>query len=772
MKLFLAIAAIVITTRLPFLDNEYEQGVSATFASALHPAPGCSLEGAIFPLLSKGGLLAVNGTSALLGGIAAGFFALFFKAAGGKDYVLASLALALTPIIFLNSIAPGELPWTLAFLMAGLYCASCQLPLVSGICTGLAIGCGISYWAMIIPIGLVLFHPGVGKNNPRAILWFVLPACLIGGTTFLLSCLISGWRWVVYEPLGGPLKSSIKMLITDVWGTTGTLGMLAALGSLMVRKVEPKRTSSLAPTSDKWFIIASATALLICMISYFTLPAKGAYIVTALPFVIILLARFLDRRMFIALCCLLLVSPFILTVTLSSKQTAFFSKYSTVVRVFNHPLHVDFLRGPILLTYEEQRSSHIVREATGANANGGESKPSSMWITAYYPTWSLGSDGLGVNTMTPGDMNWHGLTHLVHFGANVTTVQPYFRPLVNPADSMGLINGGDLVWPNNSWNVPDSLRKYADIYNVKLLLSCGGIYGDGAKAMSYILSDSTRTQVFVDALLLFAKRHHYDGIEVDWEPVYGFEPEDQIRTKMSLLTRVLRRGLSKWTPRGLLVFAATDPYRHDVVYKDSVDQMNPMQYDMYQTPSWRGYDVTGFNAPLHSPDGSAYPILWQTHSTYDGVYGGVHHHEGIKAWLEQGWPANKIGIGIPLYGYIYNGPSAPEQPRNNSWPQYITYRTSERALLLGGTKHWENSARVPWIGGTATTNIGWYVSAGQAFYITYDDTISLREKVRWAKNLGLGGIMVYELWHGWDNSKPIGQKDGLLRAIVDEVNKP
>jgi GH18 family chitinase len=771
MKLFLVIAAIVIATRLPFLDSEYSQGVGETIASTRF-APGCSLQTGIFPLLPKGGSLAVNGSSALLTGIAIGFFALFFRTAGGKDYALAGLALAFTPIIFLNSIAPGKLPWILAFLMGGLFCASRQLALASGICSGLTIGCGISYWAMIIPISLVLFHPGVQKNNTSTILRFALPACLIGGASYLLCSLTSGWRWGLFEPLSGSLKSSIKMLITDAWGAPGTVGMLVALTSLMVRKPGPEHSSSFSQTSDKWFIVASATALTICMINYFTLPAKGAFIAMALPFVIILLARFLDRRMLIALCCLLLVSPFILTVTLSSKQTAFFSKCSTVVRVLNHPLYIDFLRGPILLTYEEQRSTHLMEETRRPTANSQESKPSSMWITAYYPTWSLGSDGLGVNTMAPSDLNWHGLTHLVHFGANVTTVQPYFRPLVNPADSMGLINGGDLVWPNNSWNVPDSLRKYADIYNVKLLLSCGGIYGDGAKAMSYILSDSTRTQVFVNALLPFAERHHYDGIEVDWEPVYGFEPEDQIRTKMSLLTRILHRGLNKWTPRGLLVFAATDPYRHDVAYKDSIDQMNPMQYDMHQSPGSRGYDVTGFNAPLHSPDGSAYPILWQTQSTYDGVYGGVYHHEGIKAWLEQGWPANKIGLGIPLYGYIYNGPSAPEQPRNNSSPQYITYRTVERASLLGGTKHWEDSAKVPWIGGIATTNIGWYVSAGQAFYITYDDTTSLREKVRWAKNLGLGGIMVYELWHGWDNSKPIGKKDGLLRAIVDEVNKP
>ncbi len=770
MKLFLVMAAVVVTTRLPFLDNEYGQGAGTTFASTSRLAAGCSLQSVILPLLSKGGSLVVNGTSALLSGIAIGFFALLFKAEGGRDYVLASLALALIPIIFLSSIAPGEFPWALAFVMAGLYCASCQLPLISGICTGLAIGCGISYWVMIIPTSLVLFHRGTEKNNARTILQFVLSACFIGGTTYLLSSLTSGWRWIAFQPLGGSLKSSIKVLITDVWGTTGTVGVLAALSSLLVRKAGPKRTSSLSSTSDKWLIIASATALVICTISYFTLPAKGAFIVMALPFVIILLARFLDRRMFIALCCLLLVSPFILTVTLSSKQTAFFSRYSTVVRVLNHPVHIDFLRGPILLAYEEQRSSHMVREALGANASSGESKAASLWITAYYPTWSLGSDGLGANTMAPGDMNWHGLTHVVHFGYNVTTVKPYFRPLVNPADSMELINGGGLVWPNNSWNVPDSLRKYADLYNVKLLLSCGGIYGDGAKAMSYILSDSIRTQVFVDALLPFARRHRYDGIEVDWEPVYGFEPEDQIRTKLSLLTRILRRGLGKWNPRGLLVFAATYPGRHDVVYKDSVNQMNQMQYDMYQTPSWRGYDVTGFNAPLHSPDGSAYPILWQTHSTYDGIYGGAYQHEGVKTWLEQGWPANKIGVGIPLYGYFYNGPNAPEQPRNNSWPQYITYRTAERALLAGGTFHWEDSAKVPWIGGTATANIGSYAGVGQPFYITYDDTTSLREKVRWAKELGLGGIMIYELWRGWDNSKPPRQKDKLLRAVVNEVN--
>jgi GH18 family chitinase len=46
-------------------------------------------------------------------------------------------------------------------------------------------------------------------------------------------------------------------------------------------------------------------------------------------------------------------------------------------------------------------------------------------------------------------------------------------------------------------------------------------------------------------------------------------------------------------------------------------------------------------------------------------------------------------------------------------------------------------------------DIGWMVKSGGEFYITYDDSASIAEKVQWARALGLGGIMVYELWTGW-----------------------
>jgi hypothetical protein len=61
----------------------------------------------------------------------------------------------------------------------------------------------------------------------------------------------------------------------------------------------------------------------------------------------------------------------------------------------------------------------------------------------------------------------------------------------------------------------------------------------------------------------------------------------------------------------------------------------------------------------------------------------------------------------------------------------------------------------------------WTAQPGQPFYVTYDDAESLAAKVAWAQQLGLGGIMIYNLESGWlPTATP---PDPLLRAVVDAM---
>ena len=107
------------------------------------------------------------------------------------------------------------------------------------------------------------------------------------------------------------------------------------------------------------------------------------------------------------------------------------------------------------------------------------------------------------------------------------------------------------------------------------------------------------------------------------------------------------------------------------------------------------------------------------------------------------------------------------------YAHYLNYVDAQQFRTSGGgTYHYDSNSKVPWLGGTATQDIGWVITSGHQTYVTYDDTASVKEKVQWAKDNGFGGMMIYELWTGWVASAPSGQRDPLLRAMVRAINNP
>jgi GH18 family chitinase len=369
---------------------------------------------------------------------------------------------------------------------------------------------------------------------------------------------------------------------------------------------------------------------------------------------------------------------------------------------------------------------------------------SNMWTTGYYPRWAAGD-------MPPRDIHWTGLTHVIHFGANPVQIPPYLDVLVQAEDSLQLQFGNGWVWPPSTIDVQQQLLEHAHRNNVKVLLSVGGIWGDGAKNMDFIAADDDRLQKFVSAASAYARRKGYDGIEIDWEPPSSV-------SAMTTMIRSFREQLDRWTPRGILAIAAANGHQQKYdpeVCNTLVDQVNIMMYDFHMTPSWvTGRDITYYNAPLGP-------------STNPSLRGQQHYmNEGPAKWIKKGFHATKLGLGIPFYGYCYRGKSTPAEPRGNVWPQYIPYPLVLDALKHGGTRYWDEGANVPWAAGRASQPISWYVNAGEEFYITYEDSMSIDAKVRWAQTLGLGGIMIYELWQGWNKNARGREKDPLLEATV------
>jgi chitinase len=127
----------------------------------------------------------------------------------------------------------------------------------------------------------------------------------------------------------------------------------------------------------------------------------------------------------------------------------------------------------------------------------------------------------------------------------------------------------------------------------------------------------------------------------------------------------------------------------------------------------------------------------------------------MRAFLDVKVPASKLLLGVPFYGHGYGGvpningglfQQGAGKPTNwrdgaGDWDTLSQTRLKDPRYV----RHWESSARVPWL-----------YDSTSGTWVSYDDPQSVGEKVRYVRERGLGGVVIWEL----------GGDDGsLMRAI-------
>ena len=105
--------------------------------------------------LWRGGPWALNGASAVCSVVAVWSFVACARRLGCRDALLAGLALATTPVFFINSVTAKDYVWALAFI-GSLFCVLDRRPRIAGLLLGLAVGCRLTSAAMVVPLGLIL----------------------------------------------------------------------------------------------------------------------------------------------------------------------------------------------------------------------------------------------------------------------------------------------------------------------------------------------------------------------------------------------------------------------------------------------------------------------------------------------------------------------------------------------------------------------------------------------------------------------------------------
>lgn len=266
---------------------------------------------------------------------------------------------------------------------------------------------------------------------------------------------------------------------------------------------------------------------------------------------------------------------------------------------------------------------------------------------------------------------------------------------------------------------------------LKIVLSVGG--WDESTYFSDAAASASSREVFAQSCVDLLTGHGLDGVDLDWEyPVSGGAPgvihRPQDRRNFTLLLKAVREALDRQGRQDgkdyvLSIAGATGGSYLNCIEPQAVaeivDHVFLMAYDLHGP--WDPH--TGFNAPLCAPSGD--PA--RCRGSVDG---------GISAWLGRGVPAEKLVLGMPLYGYIYQDVSGRGSglfsgftgARSVPWDRVESEYLSDPAYRR--FRHQE--AQVPYL-------------YGERRFLSYDDETSIAAKAALARQRGLGGVGFWEL---------------------------
>ncbi|WP_456443315.1 glycosyl hydrolase family 18 protein [Caldithrix abyssi] len=277
--------------------------------------------------------------------------------------------------------------------------------------------------------------------------------------------------------------------------------------------------------------------------------------------------------------------------------------------------------------------------------------------------------------------------------------------------------------------------------NVKVLLALGGAVNSGGFA-AMAANDNARTR-FIENVAQFLQTHHYDGVDIDWE----FPESATDRLNLVKLVNELRQKLDTLSGDLLITMAVpvSDWYGRWFqfeVLKNMVDWFNAMTYDFHG--SWTAH--SGHNAPLYSP------------SPQVDACGSVD--DGIRYLLnERGLPPEKILLGLAFYGREFNSHGLYQSATGGD----VTYGYADIVALIGQgwNYRWDDISKVPYLINSASEKL-----------ITYDDTLSIALKCRYALYNHLAGCMTWALGHDQlGDRQPLLQKASEILQIRTDLEE-
>jgi len=367
-------------------------------------------------------------------------------------------------------------------------------------------------------------------------------------------------------------------------------------------------------------------------------------------------------------------------------------------------------------------------------------------VIGYFPNWGMYRE----QPLKPENLNGQLITHLNYAFTKVTT-----------DGTIQLYDPWADVQYRDNWNEErpfwGHFKQLQDLKeqnpHLKTLISVGG--WTLSDTFSELADSEAARNHFADQCVWFCQQYGFDGIDIDWEypgfAEHSGRPVDQ--ENFTLLLQTVSQRLKAESPSLLLTIAApAGPWHYENMNVDEIHQyldwVNLMTYDFHGP--WGGEQdaVTNHHAALYPPtEGDSRLCV----------------SEAVQYYLEQGVPAEKLVVGVPLYGRSYAGVDGSADGLGGTFTGVGTGTTAElgvlfyddivRNLLGQYTQHWDATAQVPYL----------YDEVNKEF-VSYENEQSLQHKCSYIRDHRLGGIMFWEL--GMD-TRP---EWDMLRLMNRELN--
>merc|ERR1712106_927658 len=346
-------------------------------------------------------------------------------------------------------------------------------------------------------------------------------------------------------------------------------------------------------------------------------------------------------------------------------------------------------------------------------------------IVCYFTNWATYRQG-GGGKFDPEDIDTNICTHIVYGFA----VLDQNTLLVKSHDPYADLSDG--------YSGKDMYKKVTEFkkHGIKVTLALGGWNDSKGGKYSKLVNDVAARKRFIEHVITFIEKYDFDGLDLDWEYPSCWQTDckaENYRDKAAF-TAWVSELRAAFNPKGLLLSAAVSPSKKimDVGYDiksiaEDLDWINVMTYDYHG--QWD--KKTGHVAPFYEHPDDAY-YYFNANFT-------------MNYWIESGAPANKLVMGMPLYGQSFTLTNKEEHGLNSlaksggkAGPAtrakgFLAYHEICQNIKNGWTVVKDDAKRM---GPYAYKDDQW---------VGFDDVDMIRQKSQYVRDMGLGGGMVWAL---------------------------